>query len=113
MFWSETRMVLAHRMAWILTYKNTPPEGQMVLHRCNNERCCNPNHLYIGNASDNMKDRGRSYGKTGGRQKIINTEGDICKIIGLIANGKTQREVAKIMGVSQWNIWNILNSVEI
>lgn len=32
-------------------------EGMMVLHRCNNRKCLNPEHLYAGTSSDNMRDR--------------------------------------------------------
>jgi len=27
-----------------------------VLHKCDNPSCCNPNHFFIGNQSDNQKD---------------------------------------------------------
>jgi len=39
---------LAHRVAYEL--KNGPiPEGARVLHTCENELCCNPEHLYLDN----------------------------------------------------------------
>lgn len=51
----------AHRIAWELV--NGPvPEGQSVLHICDNPRCCNPRHLYTGTLADNAHDavaRGR------------------------------------------------------
>jgi ATP-dependent Clp protease ATP-binding subunit ClpA len=28
-----------------------------ILHRCHNEPCCNPDHLYVGDAMDNAQDR--------------------------------------------------------
>lgn len=33
------------------------PEGRWVLHHCDNKACVAPDHLYIGDASDNAKDR--------------------------------------------------------
>lgn len=32
------------------------PEGLMVLHRCNNPPCINPEHLYAGDSKDNGAD---------------------------------------------------------
>lgn len=44
-----------HRLAW--EWVNGPiPDGMMVLHRCDNPPCCNPNHLFIGTNTDNMRD---------------------------------------------------------
>lgn len=52
---------LAHRRAWQLA-RGPIPDGKMVLHACDNPPCCNPQHLRIGNARDNVTDmlvRGR------------------------------------------------------
>ena len=31
------------------------PEGQFVLHKCNNKLCCNPEHLVAGTNSENQR----------------------------------------------------------
>lgn len=45
----------AHRLAYTLA-KGKIPAGMMVLHSCDNRRCCNPKHLRIGTAKDNWQD---------------------------------------------------------
>lgn len=46
----------AHRYAWFLTHGPIPRRA-MVLHRCDNRSCVNPDHLYLGDQSANMQDR--------------------------------------------------------
>jgi len=50
------RMELSHRVAWKLTYGEIP-KSKYVLHRCDNGLCNNPDHLYLGTQSDNIRDR--------------------------------------------------------
>lgn len=55
--------VSAHRFAYMDTF-GPIPHGLMVRHSCDNRLCCNPRHLSLGTAQDNMDDkvsRGRQY----------------------------------------------------
>jgi hypothetical protein len=48
----------AHRVSWMAFNKKPIPNGLMILHRCKQHRdCVNPDHLYIGNAKENMEDK--------------------------------------------------------
>jgi len=53
---------LAHRIAYIL--ENGPiPLGLWVRHRCDNPKCVFPNHLEVGTALDNYRDREKRGGR--------------------------------------------------
>jgi len=49
------RRIYTHRLAWTLAYGEIPA-GLFVLHRCDNPPCCNPAHLWLGDAGDNIRD---------------------------------------------------------
>jgi hypothetical protein len=66
----------AHRMAWILTYGH--PGELFVLHRCDNRKCANPNHLFLGTNQDNMKDMVAKGRRLRGYKKL---SAEVCREI--------------------------------
>lgn len=54
--------IAVHRLAWAWANWNgigewtSIPEGMFVCHRCDNPPCFNPEHLFLGTHTDNMRD---------------------------------------------------------
>lgn len=46
--------LLAHRVAWELTF-GPIPDGLFVCHHCDTPRCVRPDHLFLGTSDDNNK----------------------------------------------------------
>jgi DNA-binding XRE family transcriptional regulator len=95
-----------------LIYKNNfgeIPDGLFVLHKCDNPACINPDHLFLGTNNDNIQDmikKGRKVTCPGEKHwNSILTEKQIIEIAN--TKGLTQKELAKVYGVSRGTIGHI------
>lgn len=93
----------AHRYAYLHFKGNM--DGLSVLHKCDNPCCCNPDHLFLGNAVDNALDmiqKGR-----GGRVKL--TIAQIFKIRELYASGMGRKQISEQLNVKRRTVDNVVN----
>ena len=49
------RLILAHRLAWLLAVGEIP-DGMCVCHHCDTRSCVEPGHLFLGTYLDNNRD---------------------------------------------------------
>ena len=99
-FWKQ-KYLPAHRAAWLFTF-GVIPDGIEVCHSCDNPKCCNPNHLWLGTTADNQKDctrKGRGRIGTRNGRAVVNNE-DVLKIRELLDSGVGGSEIARKFGVS-------------
>lgn len=114
----KSKSMAAHRYAWE-SHKGEIPPGMLVLHKCDNPGCVNPDHLFLGTHQDNSDDKvskGRhsrgvkhssakvnpARGEAVGRAKLKYTQ-----VQKIQASLLPQRKLAQMYGVTQATISQI------
>lgn len=85
------------------------PDGFDVCHKCDNRRCINPNHLFIGTRKENMQDavaKGRQA-KGGDLPHTKLTSSHKAEITRLAKAGIPYKEIAKKFGVCRQSAGSI------
>ncbi len=114
-----------HRLSYEW-HRGKIPEGFDVCHSCDVRHCVNPSHLFTGTRKDNMQDavkKGRqSHGQK--RSEIMKkvacrgedhaeckfSDADIGAIRSKVANGASQREIARAYQTTHQYIWQIVHN---
>jgi hypothetical protein len=106
------KSILISHLYWEECFGPIPP-GMNILHKCDNPRCINPEHLFLGTQFDNMRDmikKGRAPIKDGeknpNRKLTIDQIREIRKMN--IAYGDN-RKIARKYNVTSTTIKNIRN----
>ena len=107
------KTVRAHRLSFAV-YVSAIPEGIYVCHKCDNRKCINPNHLFLGTHQDNIDDRqakGRNVPpviRQGEEHQSAKLKWADVKII-RSSPDKKDGELASMFGVSRETISGIRN----
>jgi len=105
------KQIEAHRYSY-LCHKGEIPWGMCVCHTCDVPRCINPDHLFLGDHDENMKDKmlkgrtakspGRPIGIPGLPQKLTWEQ-----VREIRKDLRIHRLIAEDYGVSRICIWKI------
>jgi hypothetical protein len=105
------RKYTAHRKSYEF-YKGEIPRKLFVCHSCDNRKCVNPSHLFIGTSKDNMQDaakKGRTLrGEKHPNSKLTNKDVSFIKSTYKIKNC-TESYLANLFNVSQMAIHYVLS----
>ena len=103
---------LAHRLSYQF-YVGEIPEGMSVCHTCDNRKCVNPSHLWLGTLTDNNVDRaskGRSARRLGEDNNLTKlTEDNVRDIRELRAGGKPVHKIAEEFNIHRTYASGIIN----
>ncbi len=103
----------AHRYSYEV-HRGPIADGLEVCHRCDNPRCINPEHLFLGTRQDNIDDReakGRNVvarGEANGASKL--TEADVAEARRLRGLGHTYQSIATRFGVHKRTAMRVVKS---
>lgn len=91
------RTFKSHRIAWV-QWNGEIPNNMLVLHKCDNPACCNPDHLFLGTYQDNYDDcRNKGRVRTGINHQYakLNVE----KIVEILSSDETSTKLGPIYGL--------------
>jgi hypothetical protein len=109
------KMALCHRLSWVV--HRGPIDGDLcILHKCDNPKCVNPDHLFIGTMKDNMQDKAnkkrnlKNIGEYSCQHKLTDCEAtEIRKLYKRATRNFNIQSLAKKYNIGQTTVWEILN----
>ncbi len=107
--WHRGKTIRAHRASWVIHHGDIP-HGMFVCHRCDNPKCVNPDHLFLGTHRDNIDDKVRKgrcarldrRGEKGGNAKLA-----VEDVLRIRRKLRPQKELAVEYGVDPSTISDI------
>jgi predicted XRE-type DNA-binding protein len=106
-FHSNGKTITAHRFSYAKFVGEIGDKH--VLHKCDNPKCVNPDHLFLGTCVDNVADMD-AKGRRGSAATITREFAEKVKM--MLADRYSQQYVANALGVSQASVSRIHRNVK-
>ncbi len=92
---------LSHRVSYALTVSPIP-DGNVVCHRCDNPRCVNPAHLFLGTQADNLRDM-RSKGRGNPPRGVEHPKARLTEALAqqIRRDSRSHRQLARAFGIGK------------
>jgi hypothetical protein len=110
-FWFQGKTIGAHIYSFEHHIAHIPT-GMYVCHRCDNPRCVNPQHLFLGFPKENTQDmmqKRRGRWPSGDSHHLSKLTNEQVKQIIQLRGEKTQREIAAMFGVDPSHVSRLMS----
>lgn len=108
-FYCRGTRILAHRYMWELVNNQTIPDNMIILHKCDQPICVNPDHLILGTQQDNIKDM---WTKNRGNTKLSFNDKNVIRAK-YKNNNITLKEIAMEFDISFQRVSQIIHQLEL
>lgn len=102
----------AHRAAYLFSSGLPSTNGLFVCHTCDNTRCCNPAHLWLGTHKENQEDKTRkkrgNQARGAAQASAKLTDEKVLVMRAQYAAGRTTQELCAEYGLAPQNVVNAL-----
>lgn len=100
------KVLFAHRVAFEIANNTEIPDGMFVCHRCDNPKCVNPAHLFLGTRKDNIADMVAKRRQSNGENHHLAKFSDaVIKVI--FSEQLTHHQAKKKFGISRSHFYRI------